>query len=270
MADSDDDTVDMELQELVSRPGEFNSVPMQPMGKSKLQKRRARADNGSSTADKTTSSRTGTFERLDEDPKEEDTPVDRVALERHANEVALRTAVRQYFEALQVVGSVDRQWAMAVFLLFLTVGIALGAAFFAAINWAAWFVLLPIYISVIATFMAIVLSLQPFRIAHWAADTIVFLVPLAFATWEVGYGIVYLGSSIQCQRGDTAYCDTEYSYDQIGAAAIVDLVAGVLMAIAAVGMLSASTESREIHKQSKALALQTRQAVGNMREEYGR
>lgn len=260
-AADEEDLFKLERETLMNKTGKFDSVPMERMGNSKAERRPARKRTGPSSSG-------GEFVQLDEQDPASESSVDRSALEKHANEVAARTTVRQYFDAIQMAGSVDRQWAMVVFLLFLSMGIALAGAFFAAINWAAWFVLLPIFISVIAAFIAIVIALRPFGIHHWAMDTVVFLIPLAFATWEVGYGIVYLGSSIMCQKGDMAYCDTEYSYDQIGAAAIVDLVAGVLMAIAAIGMLSASTESRESQKQNEALALQTKQAVDKMSKDH--
>jgi hypothetical protein len=103
-------------------------------------------------------------------------------------------------------------------------------------------------------------------LSHWAVDLVIFLIPLAFAAWEVGYAVIYIGSSLQCSSGNVAYCDTEYSYDQIGGAAVICGFAGILMGIGALAIMSATVSSRTLQAQNKELAARTKKAVSELRQ----
>lgn len=267
MEDLDDPQKTAELALLLDKPE--RTYELEDMSTVRQRARRATGESKKTALAASTTSASSDPENVPldrvgegQDPEEEEPPLTRQELATRATQAAEETTPQEYFQYTERIGSVDRQWSMAVFLFALTTGLALVGAFAAAINWVAWFVLLPVMLSVIASILVLVISLRPFMLSHWAADLVIFLIPLAFAAWEVGYAVIYIGSSLQCSSGNVAYCDTEYSYDQIGGAAIICGFAGILMGLGALAIMSASVSSRTLQAQNKELAARTKKSVG--------
>ena len=202
--------------------------------------------------------------------KVEEEPIIKVTPEQRAKAITALAETRHpraYLSGFETANTTERVSGVFFFsvIMLMVYGFLCIAA--AVYNWVAYFLLIPVWLSVLGAIVALIAVIQPFTNWHWALIMAFAVVPLAFVVWTGAYAIVYTISAYDCQTGNTAQCTPPFSPEQIAVGAWLNAVPFLLMIFTTLAVMNAAFNRHSTGENIKTECINLQQTMLEMAEQ---